>query len=62
MAKWDSVDTALEDAWSSFIMSIRNHLGDDFDSNKFYNVADSGFCKIDDAVRQSVTYDDEDFD
>ena len=50
MATYDEICEAIKYAWSSFEMTLKEELGEDFNSKEFWNIADSGICKVDDYV------------
>ena len=56
MATYDEICKATKSAWSEFETSIKKELGDDFDAKLFWNIADSGICKVDDYVMQATDF------
>ena len=56
MATYDKICEATSKAWSEFETSLKRELGDDFDAKLFWNIADSGICKVNDYVMQSTSF------
>ena len=56
MATYDEICEAIKYAWSSFEMTLKEELGEDFNSKEFWNIADSGICKVDDYVMQATDF------
>ena len=56
MATYDKICEATEYAWSEFETALKKELGDDFDDNSFWNIADSGICKVNDYVMQATSF------
>ena len=58
MATYDEICKATNYAWGEFETALKRELGDDFDAKSFWNIADSGICKVDDYVMQATDFGD----
>ena len=56
MATYDKICDAIKYAWDSFEMTLKEELGEDFNSKEFRNIADSGIYKVDDYVMQATDF------
>ena len=56
MASYDDVCVATNCAWGKFETALKKELGDDFDAKSFWNIADSGICKVNDYVMQATDF------
>ena len=56
MATYDEICKATNYAWGEFETALKRELGDDFDAKSFWNIADSGICKVDDYVMQATDF------
>ena len=56
MATYDKICEATSKAWGEFETAIKKEIGDDFDAKLFWNIADSGICKVDDYVMQATDF------
>ena len=56
MATYDEICKATNYAWGEFETALKRELGDDFDAKSFWNMADSGICKVDDYVMQATDF------
>ena len=56
MATYDKIYEAIKYAWSSFDTTLKEELGEDFDCKEFWNIADSGICKVEDYVMQATSF------
>ena len=56
MATYDEICKATKSAWDEFETTLKKELGDDFDAKSFWNIADSGICKVDDYVMQATDF------
>ena len=56
MATYDNIRDAIKYAWDSFETTLKEELGEDFNSKEFWNIADSGICKVDDYVMQATDF------
>ena len=56
MATYDEICKATKSAWDEFETTLKRELGDDFDVKSFWNIADSGICKVDDYVMQATDF------
>lgn len=56
MATYDKICKATKSAWGEFENALKKELGDDFDVKSFWNIADSGICKVDDYVMQASDF------
>lgn len=56
MATYGKICEAIKCAWSSFETTLKEELGEDFDYKEFWNIADSGICKVEDYVMQATSF------
>ena len=56
MATYDKICEAIKHAWDSFETTLKEDLGEDFNSKEFWNIADSSICKVDDYVMQATSF------
>ena len=56
MATYNEICEAIKYAWSSFETTLKEELGEDFNSKEFWNIADSSICKVDDYVMQATDF------
>ena len=56
MATYDEICKATKSAWDEFETTLKRELGEDFDAKLFWNIADSGICKVDDYVMQATDF------
>lgn len=56
MATYGKICEAIKHAWDSFETTLKEELCEDFDSQEFWNIADSGICKVDDYVMQATNF------
>ena len=56
MATYDKICEAIKYAWRSFDTTLKEELGEDFDCKEFWNIADSGICKVEDYVMQATDF------
>ena len=56
MASYDDIYKATKYAWDEFEIALKRELGGDFDAKLFWNIADSGICKVDDYVMQATDF------
>ena len=56
MATYDKICEAIKYAWVEFEAELKKELGDDFDAEEFWNIAESGTCKVDDYVMQATDF------
>ena len=56
MATYDEICKATKSAWDEFETALKRELGEDFDTKLFWNIADSGICKVNDYVMQATDF------
>ena len=56
MATYADVCVATNCAWGEFETALKRELGEDFDAKSFWNIADSGICKVNDYVMQATDF------
>ena len=56
MATYDDICVATNCAWGEFETALKRELGEDFDAKSFWNIADSGICKVNDYVMQATDF------
>lgn len=56
MATYDKICESIKNAWDSFEATLKEGLGEDFNSKEFWNIADSSICKVDDYVMQATNF------
>ena len=56
MATYGDICIVINYAWGEFETALKRELGDDFDANWFWNIADSGICKVNDYVMQATDF------
>ena len=56
MATYDKICEATSKAWGEFEAVLKKELGEDFDVKLFWNISDSGICKVDDYVMQATDF------
>ena len=56
MATYDEICEAIKHAWDNFEATLKEELGEDFDTEEFWNIGDGGICKVDDYVMQATDF------
>lgn len=56
MARFSDIESATISAWNKFSEELEHKLGEDYDEELFFRIADSSVAKVDDYVMQATDF------